>query len=191
MVNSISSAAILAGGDTAYRIPRPRNGGTDSTFQLDAETTDPVGSSGPLRRCGDVRSRPGMARQLFATVRQETVPVVLSATSTAQVSSASVDRTSEPASKVSTKAADPGLTGDAAIVQSLKDALAAAGINVQGLNLTAHTSTETYPGGSYVNRYISVDTPSGSTGLMTDLVAIDPKIAVQDIKRMLGAAQAA
>jgi hypothetical protein len=77
---------------------------------------------------------------------------------------------------------------DAAIVQSLKDALTAAGIGYDGLDLGAHEDIVTYPGGSYINRYISVNTNGHVEGLMTDLVSINPKVAVLDIKRMLGLA---
>jgi hypothetical protein len=77
---------------------------------------------------------------------------------------------------------------DAAIVQSLKDALTAAGIGYDGLGLGAHEDIVTYPGGSYINRYISVNTNGHVEGLMTDLVGINPKVAVLDIKRMLGLA---
>lgn len=75
---------------------------------------------------------------------------------------------------------------DARVVQSLKDALAAAGINAEGLGLAAHEDVVTYPGGSYINRYISVQGNDHIEGLMTDLVAIDPKVAVLDIQRMMG-----
>lgn len=77
---------------------------------------------------------------------------------------------------------------DAAVVKSLQDALAAAGVKFDGLGLAAHEDVVTHPGGSYVNRYISVTANGHAEGLMTDLVAINPKIAVLDIKRMLGIA---
>jgi hypothetical protein len=106
----------------------------------------------------------------------------------------STDRTKTPA----TAGASGAVTGapvyatraeaDAAIVKSLQDALAAAGINTAGLGLAAHEDVVTYPGGSYINRYISVNTNGHVAGLMTDLVSINPKIAVLDIKRMLGMA---
>ncbi len=78
------------------------------------------------------------------------------------------------------------LYGDDAVVQSLKDALTAAGIDYSNLGLAAHQNIETYPGGAYLNRYISVNTHDHQEGLMTDLVAINPNVAVVDIKRMLG-----
>ncbi len=159
-----------------------------------------------------MRSRGSSNRQASAAVRQETVAALLSTTtssSSASLASAASSETrasSSPSATVtsssttksesatassssanasSSKPANAQEDADSAVLQSLKDALSAAGINVQGLNLTLHDTTETYPGGSYENRYISVDTPNGSAGLMTDLVAINPNIAVQDIKRML------
>jgi hypothetical protein len=76
---------------------------------------------------------------------------------------------------------------DALVVKALKDALSAAGVNFDALGLAAHEDVVTYPGGSYINRYISVTTKSGHMeGLMTDLVAINPKVAVLDIQRMMG-----
>lgn len=75
---------------------------------------------------------------------------------------------------------------DAAVVKSLQDALSAAGINTSGLGLAAHEDVVSYPGGSYINRYISVN--GRGEGLMTDLVAINPQVAVLDVKRMLGMA---
>jgi hypothetical protein len=75
--------------------------------------------------------------------------------------------------------------GDAAVVQALNDALAAAGINTDGLNLTAHTDLVTYPGGAYINRYISVEAHGHEEGLMTDLVSMNPNVAVLDIRNML------
>ncbi len=78
--------------------------------------------------------------------------------------------------------------GDDAIVKSLKDALTAAGVSFDGLGLAAHQDVVTYPGGSYVNRYISVNTNGHEEGLMTDLVAMNPNVAVVDIKNMLGRA---
>lgn len=73
-------------------------------------------------------------------------------------------------------------------MQALKDALGAAGINTDGLDLRPHTEVVTYPGGAYINRYISVQAHGHEEGLMTDLVAMNPKIAVLDIQRMMGLA---
>jgi hypothetical protein len=84
--------------------------------------------------------------------------------------------------------ATPAVQDDDAIVQSLKDALTAAGVNFQGLGLAAHQDVVTYPGGTYTNRYISVSTNGHEEGLMTDLVAMNPNVAVLDIKHMLGTA---
>jgi hypothetical protein len=72
------------------------------------------------------------------------------------------------------------------VLQTLKDALTAAGINADGLGLATHEDIVTSPGGSYVNRYISVETHGHEEGLMTNLVALNPNVAVFDIKRMLG-----
>lgn len=79
-------------------------------------------------------------------------------------------------------------TGDAAVLQSLKSALAAAGVYSDGLGLATHQDVVTSPGGAYVNRYISVNVHGHEEGLMTDLVAMNPNVAVLDIKRMLGMA---
>ncbi len=72
------------------------------------------------------------------------------------------------------------------MLQALKDALSAAGVNVEGLGLAAHNDVVTYPGGAYTNRYISVTANGHEEGLMTDLVGINPNVAVLDIKHMLG-----
>lgn len=89
---------------------------------------------------------------------------------------------------VTSSALTPALTSDAAVLQSLEDALAAAGITVDGLGLATHQDVVTSPGGSYINRYISVQTNGHEEGLMTDLVALNPNVAVIDVKRMLGRA---
>ncbi len=92
------------------------------------------------------------------------------------------------ASKPATQTYATQAAADVAVVQSLKDALDAAGINYSNLDLAAHEDVVTYPGGSYVNRYISVNTNGHVEGLMTDLVGINPNVAVLDIKHMLGMA---
>jgi hypothetical protein len=80
------------------------------------------------------------------------------------------------------------LTGDAATLQGLEDALISAGIDYSSLGLATHQDVVTYPGGSYTNRYISVSANGHDSELMTDLVNISPKVAVGDIERMLGRA---
>lgn len=109
-------------------------------------------------------------------IRQAITPA--SAPSTAAAGSVATDAAAEPA--------PAALYGDDAVVQSLKDALTAAGIDYSNLGLTVHQDIERYPGGAYLNRYISVNTHDHQEGLMTDLVAMNPNIAVGDIKRMLG-----
>lgn len=110
----------------------------------------------------------------------------------------SVPRTAEPSSAAAPavsgavqsgpaqNAAAAPLTGDAATLKALQDALAAAGIDYGSFGLSTRQDNVTYPGGSYVNRYISVSVNGQDTQLMTDLVKINPKIAVGDIERMMG-----
>lgn len=82
----------------------------------------------------------------------------------------------------------PRAEADALVVDRLKAALTAAGVSFEGLGLAAHEEVVAYPGGSYIHRYISVrnNLTGHVDGLMTDLVAMNPKIAVVDIQRMLG-----
>lgn len=198
----------MSTGDVPFRIPHSRGDATSTDFQLNAESSQAEASFAHLRRGGAMRGRATGISVTPAAPRQESVSAILStaaSTAAAQVATTSASTTAGGASNAS-KVAPAGtsqststhpaaaparsdLTGDDAVVQALKDALAAAGINYQNLNLTAHANVEGYPGGSYLNRYISVDTPGGSAGLMTDLVSIDPKVAVQDIKRMLNQVQ--
>jgi hypothetical protein len=111
----------------------------------------------------------------MANARDSEAPTTTVAASSQQTAAASQN----PATPTT------GLGNDDSVVQSLKDALTAAGISVEGLGLTAHTDVVTYPGGSYINRYISVNAHGHEEGLMTNLVAIDPKVAVVDVKNML------
>jgi hypothetical protein len=105
------------------------------------------------------------------------------APATAATSTAPASEAKEPALAAPVTRAE----ADALVVKALKDALTAAGVNFEALGLEAHEDVVTYPGGSYINRYISVTTKSGHMeGLMTDLVAINPRVAVLDIQRMMG-----
>ena len=165
MVNSAHSIGMMSGGDVPSRIPHLHRRNARAAFPFDTESLDTTSSTESSRSVA-------AGRQASASLRQDSVASILATAATA----------------TATKVTPSALTGDAAVVQSLKDALTAAGVNVQGLGLDIHNDVERYPGGTYLNRYISVDTPNGSAGLMTDLVALDPKIAVGDIKRMLGQA---
>ncbi len=144
-----------------------------------------------------VRRRGGAANNLFRV----STSTGSSSTETASASSKTVSSASQilgttastsqsSATAASSTAASTtqqtSLTGDAAALQNLKDALTAAGINWDSLGLATHQDLVTSPGGSYVNRYISVETNGHEEGLMTDIVATNPNVAVFDIKRMLG-----
>lgn len=98
-------------------------------------------------------------------------------------SATSPGRVAEPAAEPLTRA-----EADALVVDRLKQALTAAGVSFESLGLAAHEDVVAYPGGSYIHRYISVrnNLTGHVDGLMTDLVAMNPQIAVVDIQRMLG-----
>jgi hypothetical protein len=171
---------------------RGRTGG-GAVFRAEAS----VGSSSdadPLRRGAAVRSATLSARQSSVSTRQGSAAAAAlsSASSMAAAASGSSSGSTSTSTAVTAKTAESSSVSaqksDDAIVQSLRDALTAAGVNISGLGLIAHNDVEGYPGGTYVNRYISVSTPNGYAGLMTDLVGVDPKVAVLDIKRMLGQA---
>ncbi len=186
MVNSARSIGMMPGGDVPIRIPHLHRRDAGAAFPLATESLEATSPNKPS-------SSGGAGRQAYASLRQDSVASILAAAATSTASarvtpSVSATASGQAATKAATPTPAPALTGDAAVVQSLKDALAAAGVNVEELGLNIHNDVERYPGGTYLNRYIAVDTPYGSAGLMTDLVALDPKIAVLDIKRMLGQA---
>ena len=63
-----------------------------------------------------------------------------------------------------------------------------SGLNPGGFNLSYSEEVVGYPGGSYVNRLITVESSSGrKEQLMAELVFRNPQVAVMDIRRFAGA----
>jgi hypothetical protein len=178
MLNPLHRSGPQRNLELAATQSRPHSQQSDNVFHFDDLAAS---ASGPTRPVAPVSSVPSSKRQAFGTgTSTRQVIVAASAPQTSQRNSAIV---SAPAASSTTT---PKLSGDAAVLQSLKDALAAAGINTDGLGLATHQDVVSYPGGSYINRYISVETNGHEEGLMTDLVGINPNVAVLDIKHMLG-----
>ena len=87
--------------------------------------------------------------------------------------------------------ATPAVTTDPSVsptpvVDTLKAALVQAGLDISGMQFTEHSDLVTYPGGSYINDIISMKTSTGqSHDYMTNLVAIDPQVTVNEVVQLL------
>jgi len=80
-------------------------------------------------------------------------------------------------------AADPPAPS---VVDTLKAALVANGVDISGMQFTEHRDLVTYPGGSFINDIISLQTDSGRThDYMTDLVALSPQVTVNEIQQLM------
>jgi cytoskeletal protein RodZ len=133
---------------------------------------------GPLMGAANIAAN--AATTTAATVQSKSTAATSAAAQAAPLQPASSTQVSAPQDAT----AQP--TGDDATLQSLENALNAAGIDYSNFGLATHNDTVTYPGGSYINSYISASVNGDNTELMTNLVAINPNVAVGDIQRMLG-----
>lgn len=178
MLNSLHRAAAERTLDLTAYTSRPRVSDNRNVFKKNdlAATPDVV-----TRRVFSSAATKAAARQVSVTSSADSPEFVVSNASASSTASAKApSATSTPA------ASTPKRSADDTILETLKGSLSAAGINYSDLGLAVHSDTVTYPGGSYINRYISVNVNGHEEGLMTDLVGAAPNIAVNDIKRMLG-----
>jgi hypothetical protein len=84
--------------------------------------------------------------------------------------------------------AAPQVFSPTAAVTSLQRAMLSSGLNPRAFNLSYSEEVVGYPGGSYVNRLITVESASGrKEQLMAELVFRNPQVAVMDIRRFAGA----
>lgn len=142
-------------------------------------------------------------RQSGATVASTTKAAPLMSTAGASTTAASTvtkaataatTSTTAPASFVSYGNPVPfpgyGVPGEftLATMNSLTQALQAAGINPNSLNMIAHDDVATYPTGAYQNRTITVLANGHVENFSADLTAINPNVAVVEIKRLLSMA---
>lgn len=134
-----------------------------------SESLAAIEAQGPVTRQSATSTKPGSSSTPVTPAPSTSAPPATAAT---------------PPAIIDTKPAQ--LQGDAAILQSLKNALGLAGVDFSSLGLEAHNDIVTYPGGAYLNSYISVTANGHTEGLMTNLVGINPNVAVLDIKHMLG-----
>ncbi len=181
------SIAAIGGAQVQRSVPVasvPSSSG--QVLDAGARTRQYSGATAGIISSVHAESPAGAARKIV-TAAAATATAPTAATVTPTMTSTAL-RTPSPASATTAAtatAAKPALAGDDGVVQALKDALAAAGISTAGLDLTAHQDVVTYPGGAYINRYISVEAHGHEEGLMTDLVSMNPNVAVLDIKNML------
>lgn len=72
-----------------------------------------------------------------------------------------------------------------AALKMLASALEAAGVSASPLNMVAHDDVVGYPGGNYTNHLITLQAGSHTENFMADLVAMNPSVAVTEIKHLL------
>jgi len=71
-------------------------------------------------------------------------------------------------------------------ISRLGDALKAAGLDPAAFGITAHEDTVWYPGGTYMNRMLTVNLPNGRTeNFDTNLTNLRPDVTVIEIQRLL------
>ncbi len=68
---------------------------------------------------------------------------------------------------------------------ALKAALIANGMDISGMQFSEHRDLVTYPGGSYINDLISLQTGTKSHEYMANLVALNPQVTVNEIQQLL------
>ena len=72
------------------------------------------------------------------------------------------------------------------VIDTLKAALVASGVDISQMQFNQHRDLVTYPTGSYINDIISFKASSGQTHeYMTDLVAAAPQVTVNEIQQLL------
>jgi len=70
-------------------------------------------------------------------------------------------------------------------VELLKAALIQNGMDISGMQFNEHKDIVTYPGGAYVNDLISFQDGTHTHDYMTNLVAINPQVTVNEIQQLL------
>jgi hypothetical protein len=73
-------------------------------------------------------------------------------------------------------------------MDQLSAALSAAGIDPGTLGLKGHDDIVDFPGGGYMLHTIDVTAGGRTEHLLANLVALAPRVAVTEIKHMLGVA---
>jgi hypothetical protein len=103
-------------------------------------------------------------------------PTAAPAPAPAKVVAPAADTTTVPSGPISTQAA----------MGVLSDALQAAGINPQSLNMYAHDDYVSYPVGvGYMNHLISLTANGHDTNIDANLMMINPNVAVTEIERLM------
>ena len=123
----------------------------------------------------------------------EPAPTTVTNTSPARQSSAltatpaALTAPAAPANPIPPPPTGPGAPSafTLSVMAQLSTALQAAGIDPKSLNMVAHDDVATYPGASYVNRLITLQAGNRVENFMADLTAINPNVAVQEIKRLI------
>lgn len=82
-----------------------------------------------------------------------------------------------------TEKADPAAASG---MERLSSALSALGMNAAGLDIKYSEELVWYPGGSYVNRLITVTSGSRSESFSADLTARNPYVTAHEIQKYLG-----
>jgi hypothetical protein len=81
----------------------------------------------------------------------------------------------------------PGAPGAATMnaLSVLSNALQNAGIDPKSLGMVPHDDPASYPGGSYENHLITLNARGHVTSISSDLMMLNPNVAVTEIKSLL------
>ena len=93
-----------------------------------------------------------------------------------------------PASGATEKSAavTPAAAASQDPISRLGEALKSAGLDPAAFGITAHEDTVWYPGGTYMNRMLTVSLPNGRTeNFDTNLTNLRPDVTVIEIQRLL------
>ena len=150
--------------------------GSTNPTQNTGSRTAPASSrsSGTFRLAVDAAS--GRGSDLSAGRNGSPKPVTLAPS--AEISSV-VNRAAESTTPAAPAHAEPGM-------QKLLDTLTALGMSTAGLNISYNEEAVGYPGGSYMNRQISVTSGGKTEQFSADLTEINPLVTAYEMQRYFG-----